>query len=114
MLMLPLKLLTYKIMKRKKKAKSIATYDFSTFYTTLHHDKLIKRLRNVIDFVFKGGNGTHIKRQDGIQGTLLRRLLNAMARKEYINFLQFFCFRKGNGLNLNFWETIDSYEPAAQ
>ena len=48
------------IMNRKKKAKSIATYDFSTLYTTLPHDKLIKRLCNVIDFVFEGGNRTHI------------------------------------------------------
>ena len=37
---------------RKKKAKSIATYDFTTLHTTLPHDKLIKRLCNVIDFVF--------------------------------------------------------------
>ena len=48
------------IIKRKKKAKSIATYDFSTLYTVLPHDKLINRLRNVIDFVFEGGNRTHI------------------------------------------------------
>ena len=48
------------IINRKKKAKSIATYDFSTLYTTLPHDKLIKRLCNVIDFVFEGGNRTHI------------------------------------------------------
>ena len=41
-------------------AKSIGTYDFSTLYTTLPHDKLIKRLRNVIDFVFEGGNRRHI------------------------------------------------------
>ena len=48
------------IINRKKKAKSIATYDFSTLYTILPHDKLIKRLFNVIDFVFEGGNRTHI------------------------------------------------------
>ena len=48
------------IIKRKKKAKSIATYDFSTLYTIIPHDKLIKRLRNVIDFVFEGGNRKHI------------------------------------------------------
>ena len=48
------------IINRKKKVKSIATYDFSTLYTTLPHDKLIKRLCNVIDFVFEGGNRTHI------------------------------------------------------
>ena len=45
---------------RKKKAKSIATYYFSTLYTTLPHDKLIKRLCIVIDFVFKGGNRTYV------------------------------------------------------
>ena len=46
--------------RRKKKAKSIATYDFSPLYTTLPHDELIKRLCNVIDFIFEGGNRTHI------------------------------------------------------
>ena len=45
---------------RKKKAKSIATHDFSILYTTLPHDKLIKRFCNVIDFVFEGGNRAHI------------------------------------------------------
>ena len=48
------------IINRKKKAKSIATDDFSTLYTTLPHDKLIKRLCNVIDFGFEGGNRTLI------------------------------------------------------
>ena len=48
------------IVNRKKKAKSVATYDFSTLYTTLSHDKLIKRLFNAVDFVFEGGNKTHI------------------------------------------------------
>ena len=48
------------IINRKKKAKSIATCDFRTLYTTLPLDKLIKRLRNVIDFVFEGGNRTYI------------------------------------------------------
>ena len=44
----------------RKNAKSISTSDFSTLYTTLPHDKLIKRLCNVIDFVFEGGNTTNI------------------------------------------------------
>ena len=48
------------IINRKKKAISVATYDFSTFYTTFPHDKLIKNLSNVIDFVFESGNRTHI------------------------------------------------------
>ena len=42
------------------KAKSIATYDFNTLCVTFPHDKLIKRLCNVIDFVFEGGKRTHI------------------------------------------------------
>ena len=48
------------IFNRKKKPKSVATYDFSTLCTTLPHDKLIKRLCNFIDFVFEGGNRTLI------------------------------------------------------
>ena len=31
-----------------------------TLYTTLPHNTLIKRLCNVIDFVFEGGSRTHI------------------------------------------------------
>ena len=34
----------------------MTTYDFSTLYTTLPHDILIKRLSNIIDFVFESGN----------------------------------------------------------
>ena len=48
------------IVNRKKKAKSVTPYDFSTLYTTLPHDKLIKRFCNVIDFVFEGGNRKYI------------------------------------------------------
>ena len=48
------------IINRKKKPKSIATYDVRTLYTTLPHHKFIKRLCNVIDFVFEGGNRTNI------------------------------------------------------
>ena len=43
---------------RKKKDKSIETYDFSTLCTSVPHDKLIKKLCNV-DFVFESGNRTH-------------------------------------------------------
>ena len=46
---------------RKKGAKSIATYDFSTLYTKLPHDKLVKELHKLIDFVFKGGDKKYIK-----------------------------------------------------
>ena len=48
------------IINRKKKARSLAAYDFSTLYTTLPPDNSIKMLCNVIDFVFEGGNRTQI------------------------------------------------------
>lgn len=40
---------------KKRNAKSISTFDFSTLYTKLPHDKLIKELSAVIDFAFEGG-----------------------------------------------------------
>ena len=46
---------------RKKGAKSIATYDFSTLYTKLPHEKLVKELLKLIDFCFDGGNKKYIK-----------------------------------------------------
>ena len=45
---------------KKKNAKSISTFDFSTLYTKLPHDKLIKELSEVIDFVFNAGSNQHI------------------------------------------------------
>ena len=45
---------------KKHNAKSISTFDFSTLYTKLPHDKLIKELCEVIDFVFDAGNNQHI------------------------------------------------------
>jgi len=44
----------------KKKAKSISTFDFSTLYTKLPHDKLILQLSKVIDLAFKGGDKKYI------------------------------------------------------
>jgi len=52
---------TLNLINRRKHAKSITTYDFSTLYTKLPHDKLIEKLFSLIDFVFKGGNKTFIK-----------------------------------------------------
>ena len=39
---------------RKKNAKSICTYDFSTLYTNILHKSLIEKLEEIIDFVFNG------------------------------------------------------------
>ena len=45
---------------KKKNAKSISTFDFSTLYTKLPHDKLIKELSGIIDFVFDAGSCQYI------------------------------------------------------
>ena len=44
----------------KKKTKSISTFDFTTLYTTISHNLLVKVLYEVINFVFKA------KTQSGI------------------------------------------------
>ena len=39
---------------KRNAAKSVSTHDFSTLYTNIPHDKLIRALHSVIDFAFKG------------------------------------------------------------
>ena len=39
----------------RRSAKCISSFDFSTLYTKIPHDKLIDVLNSIIDFVFKGG-----------------------------------------------------------
>ena len=39
----------------RKSAKCVSSFDFSTLYTKIPHDKLIDVLHKIIDFVFKGG-----------------------------------------------------------
>jgi len=52
---------TLKNINRKRRAKSIATYDFSTLYTKLPHNKLIFQLSKVIDLAYKGGDKKFIR-----------------------------------------------------
>ena len=40
---------------KRRKATSVSTFDFSTFYTKLPHDKLLMVLNSLIDFCFDGG-----------------------------------------------------------
>jgi len=40
----------------KKNAKTISSFDFSTLYTKIPHEKLYEELSQVLKFVFKGGN----------------------------------------------------------
>ena len=44
----------------KKNAKCISTFDFSTLYTKIPHDKLIEKLDEVIDQTFAGGNRNYL------------------------------------------------------
>ena len=46
---------------RRKKAKSISTFDFATLYTKIPHDQLIEALEEAINFAFNGGNKKYLK-----------------------------------------------------
>ena len=45
---------------KSRRAKRISTFDFSTLYTNIPHDKLINVLNELIDFCFKGWENKHI------------------------------------------------------
>ena len=45
---------------QRGKAKSVATYDFSSLYTHIPHDKLLSVLEEIVDFGFNGGKGKYI------------------------------------------------------
>ena len=45
---------------KKKRVKSIATYDFPTLYTKLLHDEIKSKLSSILDVAFKGGDKTFI------------------------------------------------------
>ena len=68
------------------KAKSIATHDFSTLYTTFS-----QRLCNIIDFVFEDGNRTHIlfpkiMLQTGEKIPKTTYLLEEVCKTSYANY----------------------------
>ena len=44
----------------RKSAKCVSSFDFSTLYTKIPHDKLIDVLTKIIEFVFKGGTRSKI------------------------------------------------------
>ena len=48
------------VINTKTKAKEISTFDFSTLYTNLPHDDLLRVLNHIIDFAFDGGNRNYI------------------------------------------------------
>ena len=48
------------VINTRKKAKDISTYDFSTLYTKLPHNDLIRVLNTHIDFAFDGGTSKYL------------------------------------------------------
>ena len=44
----------------RKAAKSMSTFDFSTLYTIIPHDKLLYVLNEITDFAFKGGTRNYV------------------------------------------------------
>ena len=45
---------------KRRKAASVSTFDFSTLYTKLPHNKLLIVLNSLIDFCFDGGKNKYI------------------------------------------------------
>ena len=45
---------------KRKNAKSISTFDFSTLYTKIPHKDLIDKLSKIITFVFEGGDAKYV------------------------------------------------------
>ena len=45
---------------KRRKATSVLTFDFSTLYTKLPHNKLLMVLKSLIDFCFDGGEWKYI------------------------------------------------------
>ena len=45
---------------KRKKATSVSTFDLSTLYTKLTHNKLLMVLNSLINFCFDGGESKYI------------------------------------------------------
>ena len=77
------------IVNTKKKAREISTFDFSTLYTKLPHEDLLRVLNSHIDFIFDGGTSKYLgftefstfwkKKRSGKQ-TLSRAKLKALVK----------------------------------
>ena len=77
------------VINTRKKAKDISTFDFSTLYTKLPHNDLIKVLNSHIDFVFEGGPGKYLgfsdnkvfwKKKAARKSTISRSQLKALVK----------------------------------
>ena len=68
---------------KRKNAKQISTFDFSTVYTKIPHDKLFDILYKLVDFVFKGGTRDYIIiNKQGCAEGITSFLLNHYLKKQ--------------------------------
>ena len=81
-----------------KNAEQISTFNFSTLYTKIPHDKLLDISYKVVDFVFKGGISDYIiiNRKGCISGSSKKRghhfVFTKLLLKEATKFLLHNCF----------------------
>ena len=69
----------HKILKQcDPKAKNLATYDFSTLYTSIPHDKLKIQISWVIEKAFEGMNKKYIKMINFVLGGVTKKIENPM------------------------------------
>ena len=82
----------------RKNAKQISTFDFSTLYTKIPHDKLLDILHKVVDVVFKEGTRDYriINRQGCASWSSKKKgnhfVFTKSLFKEAIKFLLHYCF----------------------
>ena len=83
---------------KRKNAKQISTFDFSTLYTKIPHEKLLDILNKVVDFGFKGGTRDYIiiNKQGSTSCSSKKRghhfVFTKSLLKEAIKFLLHNCF----------------------
>lgn len=83
---------------KRRNAKQISTFDFSTLYTKIPHDKLLEVLFDVVDFVFKGGSRDYIviNKHDSASWSTKKKghkfAFDKSSLKEAIKFLLHNCF----------------------
>ena len=71
---------------RRNSARSINTYDFSTLYTKIPHQKLLEVLNELVDFCFKGGT------DEQLSLTKTGLIFDRIAIKDAIKYLMGKCY----------------------
>ena len=82
---------------KRRKATSVSTFDFSSFYTKLPHNKLLMVLNSLIDFCFDGGENKYITVNNYGAHWVKKitdnaKCLNKLQIKDAIAYLLFNCY----------------------